>query len=240
MIACGGREGSSGDGRPDGMTAGDAGGDPDHYLEGLRLPPGARISRSRFQPRSSECETDDECTSAGTGKTCAAVSQGYRVCVPEARLATAPSSDPAVDECDSTRPCGVGACYEAVRYPSGQCGLGGASQQNACLADTCQADDDCGDGICGPAGLTSDEWVDGGGVRQCFRADCRGDADCTLEALGVCALVAHSCGSAIVGPGFRPAQMACVYPGGCLSDSDCGGASCSIVDGTAVCLAAQD
>jgi hypothetical protein len=238
VLSCGGRE-DAGDGTG-GTTPADAGGGAEPYLEGLRTPPGTRISRSRFEPRPSECATDSECSESSAGAACTTLEGSYRVCVPVARVATAPSSNPSADECDSTRPCAAGSCFEALVLPSGQCGLGGASVQNACLADTCQSDCDCAGGICGPAGLTSNESISGGGVRQCFRADCRDDADCSLEQGGVCAFVPSSCGSPIVGRGFRPAQMACVYPGGCLRDSDCGDGACIIVDGTAVCLSAQN
>ena len=238
FIACGGRDSASGGGPPGAGV--DAGTDAGPYLAALRLPPGTRISRTGLEPPAGGCDAADECGVAGAGATCAALSGGYRVCVPEARVATEPSVNPTVDECDATRPCGVGACYAALRFPSGQCGLGGAGEQNICLADACQSDADCAGGICGPSGLTSNELHAGGGARECFRAGCRDDADCRLEAGGVCAFVASSCGRPLVGSGFRSAQLACVYPGGCVTDSDCGGASCSIVDGTAVCLAPQN
>lgn len=238
VIGCGGHDGG-GESRGGGTPV-DAGADAAPYLAGLRVPAGTRISRTRFEPAAGDCEGASDCAVAGAEAACTALSSGYRVCVPEARLATEPSASPTVDACDATRPCGVGACYEALRFPSGQCGLGGAGEQNLCLADACQSDDDCPGGICGPSGLTSNELHVGGGARECFRADCLSDADCRLEAGGVCAFVADSCGSPLVGRGFRSAQMACVYPGGCHRDSECGGGACSIVDGTAVCLAPQD
>src|SRR6187431_854863 len=89
LSSCGGRE-ASGD-RRDGMTSPDAGEDTIPYLEGLRLPPGARISRSHFQPPRSECEAASECAVAGSVGTCTAISGRYRVCVPEVRVATAPT-----------------------------------------------------------------------------------------------------------------------------------------------------
>lgn len=235
-VACGGRGESGATGPSNEMSSPDAGNPRGEGFEELTAPPGTRIIVTELEPQVTECQTDLDCAGTGAAASCAALSSSYRVCVPEAPVATAPSSNPTGDECDSTRPCTVGACYQATLFASGQCGLGGASLQNACRSDSCDDDADCGAGLCGPPGVSSEEFEAGGAIRQCFAADCREDADCALVSGGVCALVASSCGGPGLGKMFRPAQLACVYPGGCARDADCMNGVCSILEGTAVCL----
>jgi len=52
--------------------------------------------------------------------------------------------------------------------------------------------------------------------RGCLAAYCKTDADCGAAPGGACRLIANPCCPA-------PQGLACVYPGGCTKDSDCGG-----------------
>jgi hypothetical protein len=238
LLACGGRERN-----PTLASAGDASVSTidrtmDSGAPSRGLPAGYAVAPSGLAAPGDECQTAGDCPVFGAGRArCVELVSGYRTCVNDVQVATVPSDYPSVDQCDATRPCALGACYATTVYASGQCGLGGASVQNRCQSDACSTDADCSGGVCGPPGLTSDALIEGGGVRQCLEADCRSNADCTEQAGGVCALVAGSCG-----PGesssneFRPAQLACVYAGGCVRASDCPKGACTIVAGSARCL----
>jgi hypothetical protein len=243
VVACGGRESAGGHRSIDDMSGGadasaappdtDASSDP-----AQSLPEGYRIASSGLEPPTSECVTASDCPAIGaTGARCEEIVRGYRICIADAAEATQPGTDPSADQCDATRPCEVGTCFETTVYASGQCGFGGASVHNACRSDSCSSDAECPGGFCGPSGLTSDEFTEGGAVRQCFKADCRSDADCTKRVGGVCAWVRDSCAPAQRPiTEFRPAQLACVYAGGCVAGSDCRQGRCTVVDGAAVCI----
>jgi hypothetical protein len=217
------------------------GGRSDGGGSGAVLPPNFTIVPTGLQPRSSECTQASDCRSSSSATVCSEVIPGgYRACVDRAPEATQPSIDAINDECDATRPCATGKCYQVLRLLPGACGVGGVRAYNACRSDTCSADSECPNGFCGPPGLSSDVQVQGGWVRQCFQAKCRTSDDCTQHAGGVCALVYESCSrrdpSLPNGP-FHPAQLACVYPDGCSSDSDCPQGSCTIIDRSALCVA---
>jgi hypothetical protein len=174
------------------------------------------------------------------GTACATVAGGYRVCTFQTPVATA-ATGPA-DQCDPSRPCATGNCYPALTFPSGQCGGGGARDVNRCLSDECATDADCPTGsVCGPRGLTNKEGYSGGAVRQCLKASCRTSADCTVRAGGMCALVQSNCAPAANGAfTFLPAELACVYPSGCTSQSDCPSnpaSICRVISGVGVCVA---
>jgi hypothetical protein len=201
------------------------------------LPEGGHVVPSGIATKSGECQVSTDCTLTNSGEPhCVEiVPGGYRICVYQAPVVTTPSMNP-TDQCDGMRPCASGACYQGLEFPSGQCGLGGASVQNLCRSDSCSSDADCSDGICGPRGLVSDDNVSGGYVRQCFHADCRANADCTAHPQGVCAVVAGYCPSTLGFRRYHPAQLACVYPDGCFSNSDCKHGSCVVVGGAGVCV----
>lgn len=239
FAACGGREGGAtpiaNDGGADDTAPSDGSAPRDATSA---LPDGSQIIPSGIGTKAGECQAPADCTLGNSGDPqCAEVFPGgYRVCVYQTPVAIKPSMNPAGDQCDGTRPCTSGTCYEVQQFPSGVCGLGGVSIQNLCRSDGCSSDADCSDGICSPRGLTSENNVSGGFVRQCFHADCRSNTDCTAHPQGVCALVAGGCPNT---PGFRPfhpSQLACVYPDGCFSNADCGQGSCMVVAGSGVCV----
>jgi hypothetical protein len=196
------------------------------------------IVPSGLEPRAGECETAADCpVSAAAAVQCLELPGGYRVCVNDFQEATLPSANGAADQCDAAHPCSAGACYETLVYPSGQCGLGGASIQNTCREDECSTEGDCPSGICGPPGLTSSSSVEWGATRQCFPADCRSNDDCTKAAGGICSLIAGSCSRSLpLSDAFLPARLACVYADGCVRNSDCPRGVCTVVDGSAVCI----
>jgi hypothetical protein len=108
------------------------------------------IVPSGLAPAAGRCETDDDC--GGAPGACGALPSGYRVCLDQTPAATGPSSNPTADQCDETRACPADStCYPGLSYPSGACGLGGASQHNVCREDGCASDVNCADGFfCGP------------------------------------------------------------------------------------------
>jgi hypothetical protein len=228
------------------MDAADAaaqpdGGRTDRGDSGADLPPGSRIVPTGLQPRSSECTQSSDCPPSGSDvPVCSEVIPGgYRVCLYRPPEATHASTEPNQDECDATRPCATGKCYEVLRFSSGLCGLGGAAAYNACRSDACSADSECPNGFCGPPGLSSDSIVRRDWVRQCFQANCQTNDDCTQHAGGVCTLVSESCSHSDTGrlKGlFHPARLACVYPDGCGRESDCPEGSCMVIDGSASCV----
>jgi hypothetical protein len=165
------------------------------------------------------------------------VPNGFRICVVRDVVATQPATGGGPHECDGAHPCAQGRCYAILAFPSGVCGLGGASPGNLCLADQCASDADCAGGeICGPAGLSSDSSESGGAARECFKASCHGNADCTARPGGVCAFVAGHCARYVT---FVRGEVACIYPDGCASSADCCGGTCGtcqVVDGEGVCV----
>jgi hypothetical protein len=139
-------------------------------------------------------------------------------------------------------PAGAG-CFNVPVFPNGICGTAAPRSYNVCRANQCTSDADCAanGGICGPAGFSADETYGGGLIRQCITASCRSDDDCTKLMGGVCSVVPAGCD--LPGPtgaqAYMPAQMACVYPNGCSSLSDCAntpGAVCKVIRGEGVCV----
>jgi hypothetical protein len=173
------------------------------------------------------------------GTACATVAGAYRVCTVQAPVATTASALPSADECGPSRACASGNCYQLLTFAGGQCGSA-ALLHNVCRTDGCASDADCTamGGVCGPRGFTSDDKVQGGAIRQCLKAACKSNADCTAQAGGMCALVQGGCIPAAGGTqAFLQAQLACVYPNGCTSYSDCPGmSSCQVIDGKGVCV----
>jgi hypothetical protein len=159
---------------------------------------------------SGDCSSDAQCN----GGTCAPiVPGGWKICVnvpPEATKCQMMGGQP--DQCCTSKDCKPpAACYDQTTLP--QCG-GVFAATNTCIADACQSDADCIHNnpepwICIPAGA----W--GYPKRQCFTAYCRTNADCTAKTGGTCRPIANPCCN-------RPMGMACVYPGGCVRDPDCG------------------
>lgn len=123
-------------------------------------------------------------------------------------------------QCCSASDCPEGQCAIQQGY-SGICGRGGASGLSLCRRDFCTTDSDCSDGFCSL-----------GPPRQCVRAACKYDDDCTAEPGGACRMVAPDC----CGKQGLDAVAACVYPGdGCTKDEDCGEGYCTVVAGRAAC-----
>jgi hypothetical protein len=174
----------------------------------------------------------------GEGTACATVAGAYRVCTVQAPVATTASEYPTLDQCGPGRACPSGSCYELLNFPGGQCGSSAALTYNVCRSDGCASDADCAamGGVCGPRGFTTDDLVQGGAIRQCLKANCKSNADCTAETGGMCALVQNGCVPSSGGI-WVPAQLACVYANGCTSQSDCPArSSCRVVNGRAVCV----
>jgi hypothetical protein len=162
-----------------------------------------------------DCATDADCP----GGSCAPLTPGgYRVCLDIPPPATSCSTP--MDQCCSAADCPNGApCYSTDVITLCK---GGPAMPifNECVADACATDADCLGGmapqICAPAGAF------GNPLRSCFRANCHTDADCTAAPCGACVTVSSTCCAV-------PAGLACVYPGGCRKDADCGaGNSCQI------------
>jgi hypothetical protein len=135
-----------------------------------------------------------------------------------------------MDTCCTSADCANGArCYASLVIT--ECS-GGPAQPlyNTCVNDECATDADCagkGSGqICAPAGAFDHP------VRACLAAHCRTDADCTARPCGACVPVAQPCCA-------YPAGLACVYPGGCHDNADCGAGNTCEIDpkGEGVCVA---
>lgn len=174
-----------------------------------------------------DCQSDADCG----GAPCAPLTPGgYRVCLSfPSEVTECPGGGPP-DLCCSSADCqsaGGGTCYFAADLQF--CG-GAYPDYNVCVPDGCQSDEDCAMGqnpaICAPAGAF------GNPARACLVAYCRVDADCTAKPGGACRLVGGDpCCSHPA-----PDGLACVYPGGCLTDADCPGGACDIgADGVSVC-----
>jgi hypothetical protein len=173
-----------------------------------------------------DCTTDAQCP----GGTCAEITPGgYRICLQPPVEITSCSSPAAPNNqcCTSTDCTNGGKCYSSSSF--GQCGGPAMEVYNECLKDQCETDADCLGGgsdvqeICAPAGAF------GNPVRSCFPTYCV--AGCTAKPGGVCAPVSQPCCS-------TPGGLACVYPGGCAKDADCGeGNTCEIdiTTGTGQC-----
>lgn len=156
----------------------------------------------------SDCATNADCN----GGTCAELLPGgYKICLTPPPEATACNmGGPVMDQCCTSLDCqGGGKCYLSSNIPS--CGGAPVPDYNYCAGDACKVDSDCqGAGvpqICAPAGAF------GAPGRACVNAYCKTDADCMAG--GVCAPVLQQCCG-------LPSGLACVYPGGCRKDSECG------------------
>jgi hypothetical protein len=174
-----------------------------------------------------DCTTDADC---GTG-TCAPLTPGgYLVCLdipPAATSCSSPMSSQ--DQCCTSTDCKSGqACYSTGTLT--ECAGGPAIQiYNECVGDQCESDADCTGAtpqICAPAGAFDYP------MRACFTAYCHTDADCMAQPGGACVTVSQPCCDV-------PGGLACVYPGGCRKDTDCGdGNTCEIdpTTGTGECM----
>jgi hypothetical protein len=133
-----------------------------------------------------------------------------------------------MDQCCTSADCKQGKCYSTSSLP--YCGGPAMAVYNVCAADACAQDQDCPKSggapeLCAPAGAF------GIPMRFCMQGYCHTNADCTASPGGVCEPIQSSCCSV-------PAGVACVYPGGCKKDQDCGAnAHCEVdpAQGAAVC-----
>jgi hypothetical protein len=158
------------------------------------------------------CKTSADCN----GNPCVALTPGgYQVCItppPEATMCI----DMMTDQCCTSADCaakGGGGCYAAMNLQF--CG-GAQLSSNWCVKDGCMSDADCaGTGspaICAPAGAFSEP------KRECFAAYCKTDADCTTMAGGACVVIGNNGCCKLP----APFGLACVYPGDCVNNTDCG------------------
>ena len=136
---------------------------------------------------------------------------------------------PVDDECCVTADCATGACYPFASLP--YCGGVQPADYNVCATDACSADADCG---ASPPALCAPPGAFGNPVRGCVAAFCKTNADCTKAPGGYCAPISNPCCQ-------TPLGLACVYAGGCRSDSDCasdGSMHCEVdsAAGEAVCV----
>jgi len=226
----------SGDSGDDGSTGGSGG--SAGTGGSAALPPGTVASINR--PRPGECMSAADC-GRDVGTACATVAGAYRVCTVQAPVTTTASDFPNLDECGPSRACASGSCYELLTFSSGHCGNAPPPVlRNVCRSDGCASDNDCTamGGVCGPRGFASEDKVEGGAIRQCLKAACKSNSDCTAQAGGMCALVQASCAPAAGGTQtFLPAELACVYPNGCTSFSDCPDNSyCRVLEGRGLCV----
>jgi hypothetical protein len=174
-----------------------------------------------------DCQTDADC---GTG-TCAPLTPGgYLVCLDILPPITSCTSPMSKNQCCSSADCKSGqACYSSGVLT--ECSGGPAVQiYNECVGDACASDADCTGGaspqICAPAGAFDHP------VRACFTAYCHTSADCTAHPGGACVTVTQPCCAV-------PGGLACVYPGGCRKNADCGENGPCQIDpptGTGQCL----
>jgi hypothetical protein len=139
------------------------------------------------------------------------------------------------DKCCSSADCkNLGGCWSTQTLPG--CGNDGADDWNECMGDACNSDASCNylndltyPKFCAPAGAF------GVPVRLCYTAACHTRADCTAHPGGVCAPLAN-------GPDCStPVTLTCVYPGGCVTNADCGHGKRCVLDattGTTSCVSA--
>jgi hypothetical protein len=175
-----------------------------------------------------DCSSDAECRA---GKCVELTPGGWRVCSyvpPEASACTMPPP-PQPEACCTSADCVGGKCYANVLL--GYCGGPAIPPQNYCIPDGCTSDDACihdnpDPWICIPAGVYGDP------TTQCLTAFCKTNADCGAQPGGVCRPVMNPCCGTSLG-------LACVYPGGCWRQEDCGeDAHCEIdaATGRSVCV----
>jgi hypothetical protein len=189
-------------------------------------------------PKAFHCTSDNDCPSPGQ---CVPFTVGgFGVCTSKAIVVTTPPPS-GLYTCDATSPCAKGTCEQVFCFEGAfaPCGAGGGGVCNMCIVDECATDGDCAGGVCGAPGVNFNPRIAGSDGRACFSASCRNDSDCTAAAGGVCTFVG-GCYPALAAA-FMPFQVACVYPGGCLSPADCCGgavcaANCRVVGGAAVCV----
>jgi Cys-rich repeat protein len=158
------------------------------------------------------CKTNADCG----GGTCQALTPGgYSVCLSTPAEATTCQMGGPPMQCCSSAQCasmGGGSCYPSQSLQF--CG-GAQLQSNTCVTDRCTSDADCvkntAPAICAPAGTF------GNPMRFCLNAWCKTDADCTTKPGGACVLVGNNPCCKLPAPD----GLACVYPGSCVTDSDC-------------------
>ena len=210
LAACGGNV-ITGTGGSTGAGAGTTGTTGTHTTGTGTTGTGAGTTGAGGGPSHGDCKTDADC---GTGKCAPITPGGYLVCLnipPPATSCDSPMMPG--DQCCSSADCKSGQeCYSSGVLV--ECAGGPAMEiYNECVGDQCESDADCAGGnapqICAPVGAF------GQPVHVCFTAYCHTDADCTAQAGGACVTVSQPCCSA-------PQGLACVYPGGCSKDADCG------------------
>jgi hypothetical protein len=230
-FGCGGGDsGDSDDSASTGGSSSSTGGSGGAASQGLPSTPQANANA----PEAGECISAGECRNGIGTAACATVGGAYRVCTYQPAVATAASLNPASDECNASKACATGSsCFPVLAFANGLCGNAQPIQRNACRKDSCTSDSDCSGGVCGPRGLTVDEDVIGGAVRECIKASCKSNADCTAQANGICGLVQATCsGSTYIAP-----ELACVYPNGCTGNENCrAGALCRVLNGVGTCV----
>lgn len=233
-VGCGGGDsddsdggGSTGGSSSNGGSGGGGG--------GQALP--SRVVAAADAPETGECISAGECRNGIGTPACATVAGAYQVCTYQPAVATAASMYPTADECSDSKPCPAGSsCFPVLAFANGLCGNAQPIQRNACRKDGCASDADCPGGVCGPRGLTVDEQILGGAIRECITASCKSNADCTAQANGMCALVQATCS----GSTYLPPELACVYPNGCTGPENCprtGGTICRVLNGVGSCVA---
>ncbi len=163
-----------------------------------------------------DCATAADCPGGSCGEL---TPGGYKVCLTIPPPASGCSTS--MDQCCTSADCPNGApCYSTDVITICK---GGPAMPifNECVADSCASDTDCAGGtgpqICAPAGAF------GYPLHACFPAACHTDADCTAAPCGACVTVSSSCCA-------LPAGLACVYPGGCRKDADCGTGNSCLID----------
>lgn len=188
---------------------------------------GAGTGAGGTAPPGGDCTSDAQCN----GGQCVAITPGgYEVCAQEPPEATSCSS-PGLDQCCSTADCkGMGKCYSTTALAN--CGGPAMAPYNLCVADQCTDDASCAGSLSDVPMLCLPAGVFGFVARFCLTAYCHTNADCTAQPGGACVPIRSSCCGTPVG-------IACVYPGGCSDDADCGqGNRCEIDDlhGTGTCV----
>jgi hypothetical protein len=131
------------------------------------------------------------------------------------------------NECCKSGDCpGTGqGCYPASALEF--CG-GALPNFNKCVADECSVDADCGTGsICAPTGAF------GYPKRNCVKAYCLTDTDCSAKPGGFCAPIGFNMCCSLQ----LPTALGCAYSDGCAKDSDCPNGTCQLdmATGKGVC-----